>query len=195
MTIAGLFGTGCHFQRFAVSLILQTCHPEIIGRVISIYREEGNSFIRPFKTDELNTHDLQPETVLDITHESLIRNWNKLNQWANKEYEFYATFLDFQKQMERWKSSGKNSGYLLPIGPLTYFENWYNNCKPNSGWIRRYNGLTADPVIALKAAETDLQDTREFLKKSARKEMVTRAFMKYGPRKIATIFGYSPCLY
>ncbi|ULQ51013.1 ATP-binding protein [Flavihumibacter fluvii] len=163
--------------------------PEIIGRVINIYREEGNSFIRPFKTDDPKTHDLSPGAVLDITHESLIRNWNKLNQWANREFEFYATYLDFQKQVERWKSSGKSSGYLLPIGPLTYFENWYANCKPNAGWIRRYNAITEDPAAALQAAETDLQDTREFLKKSARKEMVTRAFMKYGPKKIAAIFA------
>ncbi|MGL6268751.1 MAG: hypothetical protein ACRC2O_12545, partial [Chitinophagaceae bacterium] len=104
---------------------------EVVGELLNIFREEGNSFIRPFKTTDLASQKLLPETVLDITHESLIRNWNKLNQWANKEFEYYSTFQDFQKQLERWKKSGKSGGYLLPIGPLTYFENWYNNCKPN----------------------------------------------------------------
>ena len=36
------------------------------------------------------------DTVLDITHESLIRNWNKLNTWANQEFEFYSTYVDLK---------------------------------------------------------------------------------------------------
>ncbi len=114
---------------------------DVIGEVLNIFREQGNSFIRPFITDDPSTQKLSPATVLDITHESLIRNWNKLNQWANKEFEFYSTFLDFQKQLDRWKKSGKSRGYLLPVGPLSYFENWYKNCKPNAGWIMRYAGI------------------------------------------------------
>jgi hypothetical protein len=158
--------------------------PGVVGRVLTIFREEGNSFIRPFVTEDPATQDLAPEAVLDITHESLIRNWNKLNQWANKEFEYFTIFQDFQKQLHRWKHSGKNSGYLLPIGPLNYFENWYNTCKPNIGWIKRYEDASLSPEQAAASAEMTLEDTKAFLAKSARKEMISRAFMKYGPRKI-----------
>ena len=161
----------------------------VAGDVLNIFREEGNSFIRPFITDEEETKKLEAGTVLDITHESLIRNWDKLNQWANREYEYYSTFLDFQKQLDRWKKSGMDRGYLLPIGPLTYFENWYKNCKPNKGWIRRYAENQEDQEQSYRQAELTLNDTRKFLKQSARKEMVTRAFMKYGSKKIATILA------
>ena len=160
---------------------------DVIGEVLNIFREQGNSFIRPFITDDPSTQKLSPATVLDITHESLIRNWNKLNQWANKEFEFYSTFLDFQKQLDRWKKSGKSRGYLLPVGPLSYFENWYQNCKPNTGWIMRYAESREDPALAKQHAESTLLDTREFLKRSARKEFITRAFMKYGPQRIAAV--------
>ncbi|MES1215765.1 MAG: hypothetical protein ABUT20_09615 [Bacteroidota bacterium] len=162
---------------------------DVVGNVLTIFREEGNSFIRPFKTDDPATSKLLPSTVLDITHESLIRNWNKLNQWANREFEFYSTFLDFHKQLDRWKKSGKSRGYLLPAGTLTYFENWYKNCKPNTGWIMRYAETREDKEQAGLHAQQTLTDTREFLKRSARKEMVTRAFMKYGPQRIATVFA------
>ena len=161
--------------------------PEVVSEVLSIYREEGNSFIRPFKTDDPATNKISAITVLDITHESLIRNWNKLNTWANQEFEFYNTYLDFKKQMDRWKSSGKSSGFLLPIGPLTYFENWYNKCKPNVGWIKRYSEIQEDETKATADAELVLADVREFIKRSAGKVAVTRAFMKYGPQKIATV--------
>ena len=161
--------------------------PEVVGEVLSIYREEGNSFIRPFKTEDPATYKISSDTVLDITHESLIRNWNKLNTWANQEFEFYSTYLDFKKQLDRWRNSGKSGDFLLPIGPLTYFENWYNKCKPNAGWIRRYAEIHEDEKKAKTEAENILTDVRDFIKRSARKVAVTRAFMKYGPQRIATI--------
>jgi len=161
--------------------------PEVVSGVLDIYREEGNLFIRPFKTDDPATHKLSTETVLDITHESLIRNWDKLNAWANQEFEFYTTYLDFKKQLDRWKNSGKSRDFLLPIGPLTYFENWYNKCKPNIGWIKRYSEIHEDANKATAEAKGILEDVREFIKRSARKVAVTRAFMKYGPQRIATV--------
>jgi energy-coupling factor transporter ATP-binding protein EcfA2 len=162
---------------------------EVVGGVLNSYREAGNSFIRPFITDDPATHSLQPNTVLDITHESLIRNWNKLNTWANREFEFYSTYLDFNKQLDRWKSSGKSSNFLLPIGPLTYFENWYRACKPNAGWIRRYSEIQNDQDKAYQDAEQILADVHDFLARSARKVMVTRAFIKYGPQRIGTVLA------
>lgn len=158
---------------------------EVVGQVLNLFRESNNSFIRPYKTEEANTHTLTPDSVLDITHEALIRNWGLLNKWANQEFEYYSTFLDFKKQLLRWKDSGKSSGFLLPLGPLTYFENWYNQCKPNLYWIDRYSEVKNNPQQSLQQSETVLADTREFIKRSAGKVALTRAFMKYGARKIA----------
>jgi energy-coupling factor transporter ATP-binding protein EcfA2 len=170
------------------------CTPEVVSEVLGIYREEGNSFIRPFKTADPATHTISTDTVLDITHESLIRNWNKLNDWANQEFEFYSTYLDFKKQLDRWRSSKKSTGFLLPIGPLTYFETWYSKCKPNTGWIKRYSEIGEDEVKTLAEAENELAGIREFIKRSARKVVVTRAFMKYGPQRIATVLAITVML-
>ncbi|HMQ06374.1 MAG TPA: ATP-binding protein [Saprospiraceae bacterium] len=162
---------------------------KVVGQVLNIYREEGNSFIRPFKTEDSDTHVLSEDTVLDITHESLIRNWNKLNTWANREFEFYSTFLDFKKQLDRWKANGKSRDFLLPIGPLTYFENWYEESKPNVGWLKRYSESNGDPRQRTNEAEKLLSDIQEFLQRSARNVVITRTFMKYGPQRIATLFA------
>jgi len=168
--------------------------PKVVSDVLSIYREDGNSFIRPFITEDPASHEISSDTVLDITHESLIRNWNKLNTWANQEFEFYSTYQDFKKQLDRWKNSGKSSGYLLPIGPLSYFENWYNKSKPNAGWIKRYSEIQEDQTKATADAETILADVREFIKRSANKVAVTRAFMKYGPQRIAIVLAIGAML-
>jgi len=157
---------------------------EIVGGVLNIFREEGNSFIRPFKTDEKATHVLASDSVLDITHESLIRNWGMLHKWASQEFEYYSTFLDLKKQLDRWKEHRKSSGYLLPIGPLSYFENWYAKCSPNTAWINRYAERKEDASTAWNESENLLLDIREFLKRSARHVLISRAFLKYGAQKI-----------
>lgn len=162
---------------------------KVLGELLNIFREEGNSFIRPFKTDDPKTHSLTPEAVLDITHESLIRNWTKLKTWANKEYEFYTTYLDLKKQVDRWKNSNKSRQFLLPVGPLSFFENWYSECRPNVAWIRRYSEVLGDKEKETKIASSVLSEIREFLKRSARKAVVVRTFMKYGPQRIGTIFA------
>ncbi len=163
--------------------------PQVVGEVISIYREDGNSFIRPFKTEHPDSLQLAPTAVLDITHESLIRNWDRLNAWANQEFDFYSTFLDFEKQLNRWEGSGKSSDFLLPIGPLTYFENWYNICKPNAYWIKRYIEVKGDDDVALSKSKLILENTQKFLRQSARKVVITRTFTKYGPARIATMLA------
>ncbi|HTE32042.1 MAG TPA: hypothetical protein VK666_16790, partial [Chryseolinea sp.] len=163
---------------------------DVVGGVLNLFRESSNSFLRPYKTDDEATHVITANTVLDITHESLIRNWALLNKWANQEFEFYSTFVDFKKQLARWKDSGKSSSFLLPLGPLTFFENWYNACKPNAWWIDRYAEVKDDGSASFKYSATVLNDTKEFIRRSARKVMVSRAFMKYGAQTIAMGIGF-----
>lgn len=158
---------------------------EVVGGVLNLFREESNAFIRPYKTEDERTHHLGAEDVLDITHEALIRNWALLNKWANQEFEFYSAFLDFKKQLQRWTASGRDAGFLLPLGPLTYFEDWYKQCKPNRFWIDRYSEIKNNPGLSLQQSTLLLTDTQEFIRKSAQKVMLARTFMKYGARKIA----------
>jgi hypothetical protein len=167
---------------------------EVVAGVINLFRESSNSFIRPYKTEEAGTHSLTPETVLDITHESLIRNWAMLNKWANQEFEFYSTFVDFKKQLARWKSSNESASFLLPLGPLTFFENWFNACRPNAWWIDRYSERKLDPAQSLQHSESVLADTKAFIKRSANKVWLTRAFMKYGAQSITIVFALSAML-
>ena len=157
--------------------------PAKVGAVLNIFREPGNTFIRPFINPEApESLALLPAQVLDITHESLIRNWLYLGEWAKEEFDNYSISQDFEQQLGRWVNSGKSDDFLLPIGPLTYFETWYNKVKPNQWWIARY--LPDEG----KAGEI-LQNGKEFLANSAGKHVITRTIMRYGPKRIAGILG------
>jgi len=160
------------------------------GALLNIFREPANTFINPFITEEdPGSRDMEPDTVLDITHESLIRNWQYLGRWAKEEHDSYSVSLDFEKQLDRWVNSGKSNNFLLSIGPLTYFENWYNKAKPNAWWIARYLPEEANNETKLQHATEILDNSRGFLKKSAAKHVITRSIMRYGPRRIAVLLG------
>lgn len=162
---------------------------EVVGGVLSIFREPNNTLIGPFISEQGEGKVMKPDTVIDITHEALIRNWKLLKKWAAHEHEYYETFLDFQQQCNRWIEHNKSGDFLLPIGPLTYFENWYKNCRPNKFWINRYNHDETDPVEKLKKSEVILKNSREFIRKSALRLLITRTFMKYGAARISIAAG------
>lgn len=157
-----------------------------VGQILSVFREPGNTLLRPF-SDEVP--ELSESSVLDITHESLIRNWGNLNQWAKDEFNSYTIYLDFSQQMNRWVESDKSGSFLLYIGPLTFFENWFEKAKPNVEWIARYLGEDLKHDQRKAKAAGILANAHEFLQRSARKHAVTRTVMKYGPRKIAAVLA------
>ncbi len=160
---------------------------KIVDDVLRPFRNPEHTLVRPFIAEESKVDPLPPDTVLDITHEALIRNWKLLNRWAAKEFEYYNTFIDFKKQLQRWIDNGKSGDYLLPIGPLTYFEDWVEKCRPNAYWINRYNQDTGETHEKIQKSQQILSYTKEFFRKSALKLFLTKAFMKYGSRKISLI--------
>jgi hypothetical protein len=139
---------------------------ENVTGVLNIFREQGNTFVRPFITKDKATHSLTEDTVLDITHEALIRNWDSLAVWAEEEYDNYLNYQDFRKQLDRWIENDRSAGYLLPVGPLRYFEGWYERANPNAYWLAKYDDRAIDHAQKLAESEQALNDIRDFIKKS-----------------------------
>lgn len=163
---------------------------ELVAKVLYTFRIQGNTFLKPFILDiTLDKVDLSGSSVLDITHESLIRNWKMLTDWAREEYDSLLTWQDFNKQLQRWVNSKKSSGYLLPIGPLTFFEKWFDVAQPNKHWLARYDERELSKEQKLADAEQTLVNARQFIQRSARRLFVNRTVIKYGADKIIAVFG------
>ncbi len=116
----------------------------VIG-VLNIFREPGNTLIRPYiavptksSVKEWVNVDLKDDSVLDITHESLIRNWDRLADWAKEENEGVIVFDEFRQQLNRWLNKNKSIEYLLSPGQLNYFKSWYDLQQPTFTWMQRY---------------------------------------------------------
>lgn len=115
-----------------------TC--DIVCGVMNIFRLPSNTFVRPFIDEkDVATQYLSIESVWDITHEALIRNWEMLIKWEEEEYQTLANFKDFSNQLNRWTESNKSNLFLLPAGNLAHFEDWYNTKNVNPYWISKYD--------------------------------------------------------
>jgi rhodanese-related sulfurtransferase len=110
-----------------------------VRAVVDAYRAPECNFLQP----ELRV-PLQADTVVDISHESLIRQWVKLRQWAREEYGSAETYRDIERSAKQWKNGFHN---LLTKLDLAEALNWRKQERPNATWAQRYGdafGLTMD---------------------------------------------------
>ena len=99
--------------------------------VIDVFRRVGRSFLMPPAGVQLN-----PDTVIDISHESLIRNWQRLKEWVNEEAQSarYYRRLAETAELHREGSEG-----LMQDPALQIIFDWYQDEKPNAAWAERYH--------------------------------------------------------
>lgn len=160
---------------------------ETVCGILNVFRLPGNTFLYPFIIpNQIETEYLSAETVLDITHEALIRNWVFLKQWNDEEYDNLNTFNDFNIQLQRWLGSQKSEGFLLALGPLSHFEAWYERCKPNKYWLAKYDTSTQNYDEKLSAAEQLAFDIEAFISES-RKYIIAIERVKRRRRTIIMI--------
>lgn len=82
-----------------------------VTSVIDKFREEGRSFLMPAAGTPL-----EPHTVIDISHESLIRQWDRLRDWAEKEARFTKISRRLKGAADEWQEKNRTDATLLYIG-------------------------------------------------------------------------------
>lgn len=162
---------------------------ETICGILNIFRLPGNNFIHPYiKPGDIESEYLHADTILDITHEALIRNWEVLSYWEIEERENYNDFQDFSVQLDRWKSHDKSKEFLLPLGNLVHFETWYKKNRPNKYWIAKYDNTLESKETKVDRGEILVDEIDEYLQES-RKAIKKNERAKRRRRTIQTILS------
>jgi tetratricopeptide (TPR) repeat protein len=104
---------------------------EEVAAVVEVFRKEGRSFLMP-PAEVTLTHD----TVLDISHESLIRNWVRLKGWVSDEAQSVRVY---KRVAEAAVLNRKGEEGLLQEPGLSLALDWREKSKPNAAWGRRYH--------------------------------------------------------
>ncbi|MBQ5452062.1 MAG: hypothetical protein IIT56_03630, partial [Bacteroidales bacterium] len=135
--------------------------------VLNIFRDEDNTLLRPFSVSgDLKTQYLSGDTVLDITHEALIRNWEMLSEWNREEYENLNVYNDYNTQVQRWADNGRNPKFLLASGNYAIFSEWYEKCRPNKYWILKHDETRRSEKEKIRSAANRMALCDEYLQQS-----------------------------
>lgn len=115
-----------------------------------------------------------PETVIDLAHESLMRQWATLEQWVSQES---STAGEYRRLGERMENNEKRGGSLLTGGDLLRALEWERrglqlgaedgksgSGEPNEEWALRYDGNESKRLASVK----------QFIQRSGKREKITK---------------------
>lgn len=120
---------------------LANLKPEELIPVVDKFREEHRSFLMP-------PYDvpLDGETMIDISHESLIRQWGRLRDWADLEVRETRVYRRLVENAKSWVDEGRPSSSLYRGLRLAETEDWAE-AHPN-----RLNQVERDFMKASRSA-------------------------------------------
>ena len=137
-----------------------------VARVVGKFREPGRSLLMPPYGVQLES-----DTVIDISHESLMRIWDRLKRWLDEESKAAEMYLKLSEAAERFQE-GKASLWKMP--DLQLAINWREENRPTLVWGQRYNPAFERTMVFLETSEkahVTEQKNKEFLQKRQVKRM------------------------
>jgi len=139
-----------------------------LTRVVDVFRKKSRSFLMPPIEEALT-----PDTVIDISHESLMRVWDRLRNWADEEALSAGTYRRLSESAALW-AKGKASFWANR--DLQYALAWREERKPDAVWAERYAPGFAETMEFL---DRSAEENKAKLQREARKEKNTERLITW----------------
>ncbi len=136
-----------HPTRVEVLATISKSSVEEVIDVVEKYRATGRSFLAPAPQVPLNK-----DSVIDLSHESLMRIWNKLKVWVEEEshaIQMYTRLAEASKMYQE----GKTGLWRPP--DLQLALNWKKKQQPTLTWAERYNPAFERAMVYLETSEKE----------------------------------------
>jgi hypothetical protein len=141
-------------------------------KVINEFRIQGRSFVTPAENVELTEY-----TVIDISHESLMRVWDRLKGWVEEETNSVLMYLRLSEAASLYQL-GKTGLWRPP--DLQLALNWKKTQQPSLAWAKKYNPAFEKVMVFLDASEKKfLQEEQNKIKLQRRTLNRTRRFATF----------------
>lgn len=99
-------------MKLSALCVLAEARQEEVIKVIDLFRESGRAFLRP------SYHiDLQDNTTIDISHESIMRVWTRLRKWVDDERSSAQLYLRLSNSAELYQL-GRTGLWINPVVQL-----------------------------------------------------------------------------
>jgi hypothetical protein len=129
-----------------LATIAETSVEEVIS-VVEVFRQKGRTFLTPSPELPLNE-----ESLVDISHESLMRVWDKLKIWVEDEANAVKMYLRLAESADLY-SEGKANLWGPP--DLQLAISWREKQKPNLAWASRYHPAFERTMVYLQTSEDE----------------------------------------
>lgn len=119
---------------------------EEIVRVVDVFRKPSRSFLMPPINEKLGAG-----SVIDISHESLMRVWHRLKKWADEEARSARLYRRLTETAGLYEA---RTARLAQDPELQVALNWRESLRPSAIWAERYGGRFDSVMTFLDASET-----------------------------------------
>jgi hypothetical protein len=138
-----------------------------ISTVVELFRAPGRSFLMPPATTPLNAR-----SVIDISHESLMRCWTRLMAWTEEERASSQIYKRIS-QSSIWHGEGTAGLWRDPEVELGL--QWREQNRPTAAWASRYDQNFEAAMDFLDRSERERNRVRAEQER-ARKRKLQRAW-------------------
>lgn len=156
-------------EKVSVIVSLTGCQEHEIIKVADLFRGPDISFLSP-SAEEI----LQSDTVLDLTHESIIRNWNALRRWIDDEEESVKMYRRLAAAAESYQ---EGKGKLWSPPDLTLAVRWRDRDNPTLAWAERIDPAFERTMLFLKNSEEENAVQEEYKKKAGSNKVKRSRFI------------------
>ena len=123
-----------------VAELAEASEGEVIN-VIDHFRRPGRSFLMPAANVPLHS-----DSMIELSHESLMRIWVKLEGWVNDEFESASMYKRLSEAASMYQI-GKTGLWRPP--DLQLALNWQKKQKPTREWGQRYEEAFERAIVFL----------------------------------------------
>jgi WD40 repeat protein/energy-coupling factor transporter ATP-binding protein EcfA2 len=138
---------------------------EEVAEVIEKFREPGRSLLMPPVGKPL-----EDGTMIDISHESLMRIWVRLKNWVDEEAESINMYMRLAEAASMHQA-GKGGLWRPP--DLQLALNWQIKHKPTLVWGQRYDSAYERTMVFLEYSKKAFEEEQKIKELQAKKALRT----------------------
>ena len=145
-----------------LAAICEVDEAAVVG-LVETFRQPGRSFLMPPPAVPLTS-----SSIVDLSHESLMRCWDRLVHWAEEERTASAFYMRLS-QAARWRAQGVGGLWREP--ELDLGLQWRETTHPTEAWARRFNDVFPSAMAFLSESAAERDRLRAEAEKSRRRKL------------------------
>lgn len=148
--------------------------------VVDAFREPGRTFLMPGA--EVG---LREESMLDLSHESLMRVWDRLKRWVEEEGDSARIYRRLHQSVPLYGEAP------LANPELAVDEAWLQRWQPNAAWARRYGGGFEETIAFLQRSIRAREEGEEEKRRQFRLQLQQKEQQLIEQRRRKTFYKFA----